>query len=408
MKKLLELIGLILVFTACNRNEMDNVGIHIKGKIVVSSQMQVQRVKADNQLTLADAKKVLVYSKYYYKLYDIVDGSFTAEGQIGSSVALIFLDANNKYIGNLAPQGLNILPLGVLSNGENTSIDLSNLTLVGTSVIPAHDPLGNEIKISDKEIQSLKAVGGYYEAIAKNIDANNDGIPDVLSNTQILVSTRNWIHTGNWGTNTSHPTKIDAKLYEFGYTFQIDTGKDLSFQGTNITLSGPTENPYHQINMFYTKTNTSPNSETAGFMALFSIDGEDQRTPFRDGIYTLTLDGSRVYTINYSNVDAKNNFVSVEPTLHTNNAGKLTSISLDYKLIDGTVLENPANMLTNVMIQLSDKNRVQLPNFNDIKLNYKTGFDSIKSDGTLDVSTLSQVMVVYDDLLGNQYFLQWY
>ena len=407
MKKLLQLFGIILILGACNPNDMNNVGILIKGKIATNSQVQVQRVKTDNQLTLADAKKVLVYSKYYYKLYDIVDGSFTAEGKIGSSVALIFLDANNKYIGNLAPQGLNILPLGVLSKGENTSIDLSNLSLVGTSVIPAHDPLGNEIKISDKEIQSLKAVGGYYEAIAKNIDANNDGIPDVLSNTQILVSTRNWIHTGHWGMNMSPPTMIDASQYEFGYTFQIDSGKDLSFEGTNITLAGPTHNPYHQLDMFYTKTNDSPNPDS-GFMALFSINGEDQKAPFRDGIYTLTLDGNRVYTINYSNVDAKYNFVLIQPTLHTNNAGKLTSISLVYKLIDGTVLENPANMLTNVMVQLSDNNRVQLPNFNNIKLNYKTGFNSINSDGTLDVSTLSQVLVVYDDLLGNQYFLQWY
>ena len=386
---------------------MGNVGILIKGKIATSSQVQVQRLKSNNQLSLADAKKVLVYSKYYYKLYDIVDGSFTVEGKIGSSVALIFLDANNKYIGNLAPQGLNILPLGVLSNAENTSIDLTNLSLVGTSVIPSHDPLGNEIKITDKEIKSLKAVGGYYESIAKNIDANNDDIPDVLSNTQILVSTRNWIHTGHWGLNTSPPTMIDTTLYEFGYTFQIDTGKDMNFEGTNITLTGPTHNPYRQLDMFYSKKNDSPTPDT-GFMALFSINGEDQKAPFRDGIYTLTLDGKRVYTINYSNVDAKYNFVLVEPTLHTNNAGKLTSISLVYKLADGTLIDNPANMLTNVMIQLSDNNRVQLPNFNDIKLNYRTGFSTIKSDGTLDVSALSQVLVVYDDLLGNQYFLQWY
>ena len=407
MKKLLELIACILVFTACDNIEMGNNGILIKGKIALPSQVQSQRVKADNQLTLADAKKVLVYSKYYYKIYDIVDGSFTAAGQIGSSVALIFLDANNKYIGNLAPQGLNILPLGVLSNGDNTSIDLSSLTLVGTSVIPAHDPLGNEIKITDKEIQSLKAVGGYYEAIAKNIDANNDGIPDVLSNTQILVSTRNWVHTGHWGVNTSPPTLIDTTKFEFGYTFQIDSGKDLSFQANNIALTGPTDNPYSQLDMFYTKTNTSPNPDT-GFMALFAINGADPKSPFRDGIYTLTLDGNRVYTINYSNVAAKYNFVSVQPTLHTNNAGKLTSITLVYKLIDGTPLDNPANMLTNVMVQLSDNNRVQLSYFNDIKLNYSTGFNTIKSDGSLDVSTLSQVLVVYDDLLGNQYFLNWY
>jgi hypothetical protein len=43
-------------------------------------------------------------------------------------------------------------------------------------VIPSHDPLGNEIIISEAEINSLNLISGFFETIARNIDTNNDGL----------------------------------------------------------------------------------------------------------------------------------------------------------------------------------------------------------------------------------------
>lgn len=189
MKKLYVLIALSFFLVYCSKDNSGNDGIIIRGKITAGDQVNSGDSKSAKGLLLSDAKKVLVFSKYYSSLTDITDGTFSVSGKIGTGVALIFLDANNKYIGNLSPRGLNMLPLGSLSNGENTLIDLSNLSLVGTSIIPSHDPLGKEIQISDVEINGLKAIGGYYEAIAKNIDADNDGIPDIISGKELGIFT---------------------------------------------------------------------------------------------------------------------------------------------------------------------------------------------------------------------------
>ena len=87
--------------------------------------------KSDLTSSMTDAKKVLVFSKYYYSITDIVDGHFNVNGQMSTGVALIFLDGTNHYIGTLSTRGLNMLPLGNLPDGENTVIDLSSVKAGG-------------------------------------------------------------------------------------------------------------------------------------------------------------------------------------------------------------------------------------------------------------------------------------
>lgn len=424
MKRIIFLIFVVLVLAGCkkdnnqgstndpnNNNNNNNggggnnnnpSGIVIKGKITGTK-------SSANSISLSDAKKVLVFSKYYYSLTNIVNDTFSVTGQLNSGIALIFLDSNNRYIGNLSAEGLNVLPLGNLINGENTKIDLSTLTLVGTSVIPAHDPLGNEIIISQNEINSLKAIGEYYESIAKNIDADNDGVPDVLSSTQLVVFSMFARYSGKWGHNDTVPVPADSLHSYTNYTVQIYGGKGLNFTSGNIVLSGPADNPYSDISTWSTMINPGANF---GFFSSFDrITGAPQDAPwgsaflpFKKGTYTLTLDGSRNFTLDYANIDAKYNLVIVEPTLNTDANGKLTSISLAYNLPDGTEI-NPASMLTNVMIQFTGSQANQF--YSSPKLNTESGFTVINMSTPLDITALWQIDIWYDDLLGNSYDIIW-
>ena len=86
-----------MMIVSCNKdNDSIDSGIVIKGTIPVS-QAKSLKIKTDNSLSLFDATKVIVFSKYNYKLYDIVNNTFSVPGQIGTGVALIFIDANEKY-----------------------------------------------------------------------------------------------------------------------------------------------------------------------------------------------------------------------------------------------------------------------------------------------------------------------
>jgi hypothetical protein len=411
MQTLAIVLFAFLLTNSCKKDKNDsgndgNEGIVIKGHIAPK---KTGSMKTGNTVSLADAKKVLVFSKYYYSLTDIVNGSFSVSGKVGTGLALIFLDSVNHYIGNLSSHGLNMLPLGNLKNGENTQIDLSTLVLAGTSVIPAHDPLGNEIIISESEINSLKNISTYYQSIAKNIDANNDGIPDVLSNTQLVVSSIFARYSGLCGRNATAPVLTDSIHSYMNYSLSIQGGSGLTFSNGNIGLSGPAGNPYPEITTWGSKISPGGN---AGFLSTYCRQenapaGAPWGTaflPLKQGTYTLTLDGNRAFTLDYSNIDAKYNLVIIVPTMHTNSEGKLTSISFEYKLPNGTIM-NPASILTNVMVQLTDRQAHQF--FNSSQLTATSGFSVIDLNTPMDISSFFQMDVWYDDLLGNQYDIIW-
>lgn len=409
MRNLILFFAILIVIGSCSKGDyFDNKsGIVIKGTIP-EAQTKSTEVNSENLLSLSDATRVLVFSNQYYQLYDIVDGAFSVTGKLGTGVALIFLDENYKYIGNLSSQGLNMLPLGILTDGENTSIDLSTLTLVGNSVIPSHDPFGNEIDISSAEISSLKAIGGYYESIAKNIDANNDSIPDVLSNIQLVVYSKFARYSGKWGINESNPMPSDSSHAYINYSVDIDGGPGLTFSNGNITLSGPGDDPYNDISTW----GYMLNSGNGGFTSSFNRQANAPQDapwgtaflPFKMGTYTLTLDGTNKYTLDYSNIDVQFNLVIINPTLHTNSEGRLTSLTFEYKLPDGTVV-NPASILTDVMVQFCDNSMHQF--FNSSNLTASTGFSVIDFNLAIDISTLYQIDIWYNDLLGNKYDIIW-
>ena len=92
-------------------------GIPIKGTLSTGGLHKYAGESSVDSLTLTDARKVLVFNAGTYKLFDIGDSTFTAYAQTGTASALAFLDANNKYIGNLCADGLNVLPLVSLKDG---------------------------------------------------------------------------------------------------------------------------------------------------------------------------------------------------------------------------------------------------------------------------------------------------
>jgi hypothetical protein len=283
MKNLVLLIALCIIITSCKKdNSMRNSGIPIKGTLSGNTKSQSSKAKQEDLLSLLDAKKVLVFSAntfshgMTYSLVDIVQGAFTAYSQIGYATALIFLDSDNKYMGNLCTDGLNILPLGNLSEGENTVIDLSALTLYENHIIPSHDPFGNEIIISPEEIASFKAIDAFFSTLAKNIDTDNNGSPDVLAQSEIVVTTLYSFGEGKWGTDNSKAILLDTADITVNYQMHFQGGTALSFSGENIVLTGPSENPYTDIQKSFGKTN--PN-EGVGFYAQFAHPNSEAGNP---------------------------------------------------------------------------------------------------------------------------------
>ena len=405
MKNLILIILIAVLLTSCGKFSRNNDGVIIKGEIG-----SVLKAKQTNVMSLSDAKKIFVIKVHVgtllFSFVDIVDGSFSLSSEEGIVTALVFLDENDQYIGTLSTQGLNLLPLCSLANGANTIIDLEALTLVGTSILPTHDPFGNEIDISEAEISSLKEVDGYFQSLAKNIDADNDSILDVLSNKELYISNRFDIPSaGHWGINDLVPHINSDALQSLIYVLEIKGGSGF-YWPDSVVLSGPAGSPYQEYFTFC----HSPN-ENGGFFSLISRKGDHSSLPFESGTYTLTID-DLTYTLDYFKVEAKNNLLFVIPTLNTNDEGKLVSIDLEYTLADGTIF-NPANILTDVSVQLSDISGNQyyttprLVSKRIANVDFVIGLYSYTLDSPIDISELAGVGVAYCDIIGNTYIINW-
>jgi len=110
MKNVIMLVIISLLVFSCKKDNSDplntdnpggNQGIVIKGKIALTAAFNNNNLKTGITLSLSDAKKVLVINGNGYTLADIVNGSFSASAEMGTATALVFLDASNKFIGNL-------------------------------------------------------------------------------------------------------------------------------------------------------------------------------------------------------------------------------------------------------------------------------------------------------------------
>jgi hypothetical protein len=400
---------ILLIVSGCSDRFNNQHSVVIKGSISTASKLNGSRVKSSNELSLADARKVFLYYGFNDIAFaDIVNGAFSANAQIGKVAALIFLDENNQYIGTFQNRGLNLLPLGNLADTVQTVIDLSTLTLVGTNVIPSHDPFGNEIRITDDEINSLKELSGFFEALAKNIDTDNDGVLDVLGSKQLFIISHFGITAGHWGLNDISPALPDSSQIKVGYALDVFGGSGFDQVISNMTLSGPEGNPYPVIKNEFVNSRQM----NAGFFARFIIlDGERVvNQPFRQGIYSLDIEGKK-YTFGFSNIEAGKNLVMVVPTLHTNSEGKLSSFTLDYKLPGGKTI-NPENILSDVMLQFGGNNGKVIYESPWLSKyisggNHVLGIYSHTLETPVDISGLTSIVIGYNDMLGNRYDAWW-
>ena len=404
MKNLLVLLSIMMIMAGCSKDkESKGTGTSIVIKGTIGSSVKSTTLKSANSFLLSDARKVLVFNSNSYSVFNISNNTFSAQAPSGTACALSFLTENNQFIGSLQAGGLNVLPLVSLKDGDKTVIDLSNLTLEGTNVIPANNPLGNEIGLNAEEIEWYKEIGGYYESISKNIDVDNDGVIDVLSKKDLRVSTSFMLHAGTWGMNDINPQIYDTTNISISYSMRFSYGENiLPANDKSTVLSGPNDNPYNDISMLRYAT------ADRGFLAFFNRAGQGQYfPPFRKGEYTMTVNGIG-YTINYATVCPKIYLIFAEPTLHTNNNGDIVSVSVKYKRFDDRPV-NPDNFIYLIQLQLMTGNQV-------ISLGARLYSDQDPSEmdkynfvltTPLSPTNLFQLDVYYQDLLGNEYNIFW-
>ena len=402
MRNLILLIAILFVVLSCSKDvdsKSNSSRIVIKG-IIAGSNLK------STGLSLADAKKVLVFNSTSYELFNIEGSSFTAEALSGTATALAFLDEENKYIGCLCAGGLNVLPLVSLKDGDNTVIDLSTLTLDGTSVIPANNPIGNEIGLTEEEIVWYKELGVYYETLSKNIDADNNGVPDILNKKNFNISTLFFISGGSWRLNDSSAQIIDTSDIFFNYVIRISGGKSLIPLNSNIVLTGPETSPYNDIKQ--SGYSIGPDCFIASFSREIPANPGypfgSLLLPFQKGTYTLTLDDKN-YTLNYSNISAKYFCILAKPIIQINDNNEIVSVSIEYRdMFNNLVTAENFVFQTQVTLEGIHNRLCQIGAlWENPEAKTNTELYYFKMPNPVPLSELRYLSVMYVDLIGNSY-----
>ena len=396
---LLLFFGLISI-SGCEKDFHLIKKITIKGKIIQPVRKMLQG-EATDSLALSDAAKVLVFYGNEYDLAEIKkDGSFSARATLGSATAIAFLTKDNEFIGNLVVGGLNFLPL---NDYELSVIDLSTLSLDGKRVIPASDPIGKSIILNEDEMNFMLEVGAYYEALAKNIDMNNDNIPDVLQNGFIAINTNQTFTAGQCGLNSDSAVLLPVNQFAPNYFMHLH-GPVALLSSTdnalpeNATLTGPSGNPYADI-----KNAGNSYSNQVEFKVNFAR-GQNEWLPFEKGEYTLHID-NKEFTFNYSNINMLKHWVLTVPVLITNSNNEVTDISLKFRFPNGTEA-NPRKLLkSGIDIQVNGKNGQQITEqltsvYSSLDPNYD--YYTIKLENPIPLSDIGSINLLYDDIFGNR------
>lgn len=405
------LLFLLVGLTSCD-DSIFTKKIVIKGRIASAGKVGPARVRAAyDAYSLSDAKKALIFYGNEYNLVEIKeDGSFSGKAPVGSATVIAFLTSDNQFIGNLFAGGLNVLPLVGLA-ADLTTIDLSTLTLDGTRVIPSNNPIGSQIQLTDEEFVFLRDVGAYYESLAKNIDMDKDGTPDILGGNQILVNSQVRVEVGTFGTNDAPPVLSDRSRFQVNSFIRIEGDAKLYNNSFKAKLEGPEGNPYSLIEVeggnadhrdcfiFQIKhIGMDHNNSYSGFFL-----------PFEDGVYAFTLAENRKYTFTHKNVDMGNYMVIVVPTVYADDKGYISKIGYEFQLPDGTVV-NPRNLLSSYIRVQIDGNNQQLYEGRHLYGAYfldNYDYYNEKISERIKLSDVSNINLAYIDLLGNEYEMLW-
>lgn len=419
MKTIIYTLLFSILMVSCEKDYIYIKKIRLKGKIGSTAKAINSQSKAPTVgFTLADADQVLIFYGNEYDLVNIKsDGSFSGRAPLGSASCVVFLTENNEYIGNLFVGGCNLLPL-VSMDDKIDEIDFSTLTLSGTRVIPANDPIGTTIKLTDKEMAFLNQIDSYYEALAKNIDMNNNGKPDVMEGKQMQLYAMHSFKGGAWGTDGKSPVITSKSSITLDHGIHLVGPNELisntaNSVAENATLSGPAANPHTDI---INSGNSYINNKEFKVNFARRVQQQHQQPtqflPFDDGVYTFTIDNKN-FTFNYVNVDMLDYLIVAIPTLHINASNQLTSITISYQLSDGSPV-TPRNIMSSgidVNVASNNANGGQILDEvlspTNAKYDDKYDYYNVTFEKPFDMKLVSSIRLSYFDILGNQYGVGW-
>lgn len=380
----------------------------LKGKF--ASANMSSRIKS--VISAESVSKVIVFFSNWWNMVSISNGSFSIEVETGSPVGLIFADVNDNYLGYLTlKNGIDSIPLTKISSGVYT-VDFQTLTASGTSVEPGHNPIGDELPLTNDEQSVIADNDDLFASVVKNPDVDGDGKIDMLTDRIFRPFIMYGVKAGNFGSNTTPTLKTPAGIDGYRFNFGVWDKYEVNFPtvvyfvgplGSQLT-GQPNDSPPHEFEQ--SRCYGSPWISTASIPS-------PGLPP--SGEYKVTY-GAKTLTFNLADQSSVPSKILLAVPTVTVSGEIVQKISWVYKRGDGSDLTiDPATIMTDILFAIDgtgspyetypQQNRI----FNSYNLPPSTTESTIPNSQSwsLQWSNVTSIMMAYNDLYGNHVVVSW-
>lgn len=277
------------------------------------------------------------------------------------------------------------------------TIDLGALTSSGLIVEPSNDPFGDDIPMTEEELNAYAQFNGLFSALIKHPDVDGNGTIDVLENQKYFMQIGYGLQGGRFN-GLLTPT-IDTQLSS--YQIHFFTNKDDC--PDSATLTGPEGSPYSpatsiarvQIGSYCTHRviySPMPGDFEVPVSGNYILDYPDCRLTFSVPDQSLILE----------------KLIAIVPTVTLHEDETIDTVSWGYRLADGSGQPfDPGSIITQIQINISD-NAFSADGLYSSALIFSTTTTEIDlSAEQIHWTDVGSVNTSYFDVFGNGYATVW-
>jgi hypothetical protein len=355
-----------------------------------SDRSHLSRISSSNVV-----QKVLIYRDFGDADLSPVDtnGNFSVNVE-RKPCGLIFLDDSNRIVGYLSlSSGIEALPLMMIDNAV-AQIDMKDINIQDGIGTPQHNPIGagGEAEMTPDELAAYKLQSALFSTIIRNLDMNNDGVIDVLSDRPYWLMCTVDFNGGIADTTDPGDSGTTPSLNVFHFNFSdyhIQTG---TLQADLVTPDA-LHFASHEVGLYTFMKNGQPG--TTASMYHWVLQGTSWNS-FVSGSYLITYDANRQITFNIASPLNAENYIVAAHLWYESSGTKISKVHWKWEMQNGSPIDATRLLQKDVNLQFGYGVGVaRQGNYHITSANAACAVDE-------DAASLQVIGLFCNDLFGNQ------
>jgi hypothetical protein len=387
-------------FLQCNKRNISDPnnktqGLSIKGRVAAVTLRKADHSHASRMSIGTAVQKVLVYRDFGEADVSPVDtnGNFSVNVE-RKACGLIFLDGSNTIVGYLSlSSGIEALPL-MMINDAVAQIDMKDINIQDGVGTPQHNPIGagGEAEMTPDELAAYKLQSALFSSIIRNLDMNNDGVIDVLSDRPYWLMRT--VDFNGWTAPASDPgdsgTMPTLNVFHFNFSdYNVQSGTPQAELVTPDALHFAS----HDVGLYTFMKNGQPG--TTASMYHWVLQGTSWSS-FVTGNYLINYDTDKQITFNMNSPLNAENYIVAAHLWYETAGTKITKVHWKWKMQNGAPIDATRLLQKDVNLQFGYGVGVaRVGNYHITSADVSCVVDE-------DAASLQVIGLFCSDLFGNQ------